>query len=130
MQELEVRLNSAESQVERLQGLQRTSAGEISFLRARLDFHLTASAAAAKRDAAKLSQTGEGGTPGALNADVAMSEREGVTDASDLSTCAETATLQGLLDDTRKQVDELETSKRVCVTGASHAVENIELSGL
>lgn len=108
-----MRLSSSDSQVERLQGLQRTSAGEISFLRARLDFHLTASATAAKRDAAKKSKTGESDGSGAPHSDVIMAAQEDPQQTARLPSCAETATLQGFLDDTRQQVDQLENSKKV-----------------
>lgn len=106
-----MQVSSSESQVERLQGLQRTSTGEISFLRARLDFHLTASDAVAKRDAAKLAQIGEGDAAGA---DAAMAEGDEVPEAAQLQSEGNMATLQSILDETRKQVDQLEISKKVC----------------
>ena len=116
MQELQQKLMSSESSVERLQGLQRTSAGEISFLRARLDFHMTATATVAKRDAAKLLQTGESeATTGVSASESAMIEQKDAPVKPELPPAAEMASLQKCLDNSRAQVDKLETSKKVPV---------------
>lgn len=120
VQELQQKLMNSESSVERLQGLQRTSAGEISFLRARLDFHMTATATVAKWNAAKLSQAGESdATTGVSASESAMIEQKLTTATPELPPAAEMASLQKCLDDSRAQVDKLETSKKVPVPSNS-----------